>query len=518
MAKKRFNWTLAIVLIIAAFVLAASALGLRNWQRNRMAYSARKSGLEAYGKCLWAQAAKNLGRYVAFDQTEVKILHKYAESHLNIRPLKSNNIQHAIAAYRTILRVDKDNAVAASKLVELYLQMKIPAEAELIGRRFLEKNNNTDIQRMLAMALAAQRKFTEAVKLLTEIIETQPDDVLAFEALGRLKEYYGEDFPVTAQYWFDRAIENNPSSAQAYIMRAAFHLRNKDNTNALRDLQQAEKLDLSDSVTRIRLVREFARADALDKARSHLIELQGSDPANPALWQTWAMVALKARSKDQMRKVADTGLKELSSQEWDFMPLAAELYIHSGQTVRARDCIQKLKQKDIAPARVAFLEGLLANVAGQDHQAIRFWRKAMQMGDESKKTQLALAEVLSRVGDKQSAIKILRTLVSKQSNLFEAHLTLARLLHQTGRWAQAAEQIRLAERIDPDNLRATLLSIQIQMRLIESYQPADSVRMWRDVQDRLARLQRFTDNVFEVQLLKFKIAMQREQFDQAERL
>ena len=85
-----------------------------------------------------------------------------------------------------------------------------------------------------------------------------------------------------------------------------------------------------------------------------------SNPDNPALWQIWARLALAGGSKEEMLYVAQDGLKALAPSQWDFMPLACELFIYCGRSDDAADCIAKLKQKDIEPARTAFLEALLA--------------------------------------------------------------------------------------------------------------------------------------------------------------
>jgi thioredoxin-like negative regulator of GroEL len=140
-----------------------------------------------------------------------------------------------------------------------------------------------------------------------------------------------------------------------------------------------------------------------------------------------------------MLKVTETGLKELSSQPWDFMPTAAELFIQAGQLDRAADCISQLRQKDIAPAVTAFLEGLLADRRGQGYQAVRCWQRAMGLGNKSPQIRLVLASALSGLGDTQSALWQLRTFVSERPGSFEGHLALARLLAQTVNFTQAAE-------------------------------------------------------------------------------
>ncbi len=518
MPRRYFNWKLASVCVIALVVLGVTAYGLRQWQRSRRAERGLVLGNKAYNEHNWEDAAKNLGRYIAVVQDDVTALLKYADAQLNIRPLKRNNVQQAVAAYRTVLRVDEANAEAAVKLTEIYLGMGMPGEAELIAKRQLEANQDLQLRRMLAVALAAQRKFDEAEAELKGIITEYPEQILAYEILGRLIEQRREDFLTAPEHWFNQAVENNPSSALAYIIRAGFHLRSKNRAGALADMEQAEKQDLSDSVVRLRLAGELIKADMLDKAEEQLVAVQTTEPTSQALWQSWAQLALKSNSKALMLKIAETGLRELSPQPWDFMPTAAELYIRCDELDNAGDCIAKLRQKDVAPATTAFLEGLIADKKGLGYEAVKCWRKALQLGAKSARTQLALAATLSRLGDKQSAIQQLRTLVSEQPNLLSARLNLARLLAEIGNWAEAVEQARMAMQISPRSLNAALFYIQARTQLLAENQTDRDSPLWQDIEGRLARLQEVFDDELVVKRLKLKLAIHRRQFGKANQL
>ena len=518
MAKRYFNWKLAIVLVVGLVVLGITAYGLRQWQRSRGAERGLEAGNKAYNEQKWEEAVRNLGRYLAVAQDDVPALLKYADAQLNIRPTKRSNVRQAIAAYRNVLRTDKNNSEAAMRLTEMYLGMGMPGEAELIASRAIETNQSPKLRRMLAVALANQRKFKEAADELKAIIKEYPEQVLAYGVLGQLIEQRPEDFSQAPQFWFDEAVENNPSAAVAYIIRGAYYLRHRDRVKALADLEEAEKQDLSDPSVRLRLAMEFINANALDKAEQHLAAVQMAEPANHALWQSWARLALRSQSKAKMLKIAETGLKELSSQPWDFMPIAAELFIRSGRLDSANDCISRLRQKDIAPATTAFLEGLVADRKQRGYEALECWRRAMQLGNKSPQIRLALASVLSRLGDAQSALQQLRTLVSERPNLLDGRLALARLLAKTGDWAEAAEQARMASQISPDSLNAALLHIQARMQLLQQSQIDKDSPMWQDINERLAKLENATNGALEVRLLQSQFAMRQGNFADAEAL
>lgn len=518
MPRRYFNWKLAIVLLIGLVVLGVTAYGLRQWRRSNRSERGLILGNKAYGEHRYEEAALQLGRYLAVERNDVPILLKYADAQLSIRPLKSDNIMQVVAAYRIALRENENNSEVVTKLTELYLEMGMPGETELIATRYLKTNKDLRLHRMLAVALARQRKFNEAATELKGIIKEHPQQILAYEVLGQLAEQRPEDFPESAANLFDKAVKNNPSLALVYIIRAAFHLRSNDRPKALADLEQAEKLDLSDTIIRLRLAAECINANVFDKAVNHLEAVQVAEPTNKDLWRIWATLALKSSSKAMMLKVAETGLKELSSQPWDFMLTAAELYIECGRLDRARDCVSKLRQKEIALPTIEFLEGLLADRQGRPFEAVKCWYRAIQSGNKSPKVRLALASTLLRSGDNQSALRQLHTLVSERPNLFDGRLALARLLAKGGNWAQAEEHARIAMQNSPGSLDAAILHIQARMKLLEAGSTGENDQIWQDIEEQLAALEKATDSAFIVKASQLQLAVLRSQFSKAQKL
>ena len=509
MSQRYFNWKLAVVLVISFAVLGVTAFGVRWLRRSNRAEEGLKLGNKAYEEQRWEEAADQLGRYIVIKQDDAPVLLKYADAQLKIRPFKMSNVGQATQAYRTVLRIEDSNSVAAARLTGLYLNLPgMTGEAELIARRHLETNKDPELQRLLALALYKQRQFDKAAAELKSLIAEHPDQVSAYETLGQFAEQRRQDFPDPPIFWYDEAVKNNPSSALAYIVRARFHLRNNNQAKALTDLEQAAKLDLSDTATRLRLAAGFITANALDKAEEHLMAVQAATPTDLALWEQWAQLALKSQSKEKMLKTAEAGLKELSSQPWDFLPTAAELFIRCDRLDRATDCISELRRKDIAPATVAFMEGLVADREQKPFEAVKCWRRAIQLGNKSPQVRLGLASALLRLGDRLSALQQLRTLVSEQPDSLNGHLALARLSAHIGNWAEAAEQSRIAAQISPNNLESVLLRLQAEIQLLAASSTGENTQMWQDIEKQLAGLEKTTDGALEVKLLQLQVAMQ----------
>jgi len=530
MAKRYFNWKLAIVLLIGLVVLAGAAFTLRRWQRATRSDRAITLGLKAYDSQEWDEAATNLGRYLAAKPDDAPTLLKYADAQLKRRPVTPGSFQQAVASYRSVLRLDPNNTEAAEKLSELYLVGRTPGESELIARRYLEKNNNPAVRKTLALALLAQRKYQETQSELTRIIKENPDQVHVYELLGQLAEGRPQDFPNPPALWFDQAVANNPSSALAHIIRAAFLLRANDLHSALADFEQAEKLDPSDKTVRLRLALELIKANELERAREQLKDVQQTSPADPMLWQVWAQLAIKSGSKQEMATVAESSLKEMGSQSADFRPAAAELFVLAGEMDRATDLISQMRNEDVFPDRAAFLEGMVFERKGELRKAIDSWNRAIELARQPRQSgggyslpdpraRLALASAFSRLGDTQSALSQLRTLVSERPGSFDARMAFAKLLALTRNWSEASEQARRATELAPGNPESVLLEVQTRMQLLAADQPAlgsGAAQAWSDVEKRLAELDESTKGALEVRLLQVQAAMLQGELDKAE--
>jgi len=521
MARRYFNWKLAIVLLVGLTVLGVTAYGLRQWQKETRAERGLELGNKAYEQQDYEEAARSLGRYVGVYQDDVPAMLKYADAHLNIRPLKKNNVQQAIGAYNIVLREDPANAEAARRLVELHLKMGVFGEAERIAKEFLDVTTDSAVRALWATALVGQRKYPEAIAEFQAIIADEPNQVPVYESLGRIAEQIGSQSPQTPAHWFDQAVENNPTSALAYVVRAAFYLRSQDKTRALADLAKAEQLDLAQIDTRLRLAAELFNAGQLDRAERHLTAVKQEEPRNQGLWNLWAQLALRSSSKDKMLEVAQSGLECLSAAPWDFMPLAAELLIRAGNLDKAAECIEKLDQKDISDSAVASLRAVLAGEKADFRQAAQYWRQSIDAGNKAPQAQLELARALSAIGDTQSAMWQLRTFLSQWPNSFIAHLELARLFARTGDWTAAAEHAGRASQLMPGSSEAEIFYLQAKVQLLAAEPNDVSDQEWNDITARLLTLESASGgaaDVLKAKLLRLRVMVVRKQFAQAAEL
>jgi cellulose synthase operon protein C len=526
MARQYINWKLVIILIVATGVFGSAAFLLHEWQKSTKAERALPQGEQAYAEGSWEQAADYFGTYLNTYGDRVPIWMKYADSHLKIRPLKTVNLGHAFAAYSTVLRLDKGNDDATDRMVRLCLRPEwwrpIDANQRVVDYLAIKKDSPA-LRRFRGIALIGQRKFTEGAAVLVQLINDHPDEVPAYEVMGQLAEKRREDVNLPAINWVDEAVKRNPTSALAYAIRASSRLvKDRDPNAAKADLSKALTLDLSDTTVRLRVIRELLNAGLLDKARENLDILQAKLPKDEVVWQetvefpkdvlVWQYLAewaMRSGSVEEMQRVAKTGQEELSRNSWDFLPTAASLYISAGQLEEAERCVARMREKNISPPDVAFLQGLLYQKRGLPSKTVASWEEAIALRYRgSSQLRVDLANILMQMGDLQSAAEQFRILIIENPENVRARQSLISVLVQARDWPGVREQCGMVRQLDPRNGEVVLMDLQAQIQMLAAGgESAVDDDAWRTIEKQLARLDEENKGSARVKLLRAQAAV-----------
>jgi tetratricopeptide (TPR) repeat protein len=109
-------------------------------------------------------------------------------------------------------------------------------------------------------------------------------------------------------------------------------------------------------------------------------------------------------------------------------------------------------------------------------------------------------------------------LISESPGSFEGYLALAKLLAQTGNWAEAADHAARAITLSPQNQEPVLMYLQARMRMLftrRGDQGAVNTEVLNDLQQQLSDLEKNTEVVGEVKLLQFQLALQQGKLTEA---
>ncbi len=519
MAKVRINYKLIIVLVIGLVLLAGSAIGLRKWFRTKTVSGGYADGKRAYEQGDWAEATDKLGKYIAVRKDDVEILKMYAQAQLNIRPVTQGNVQQAISAYRQITRLDPNDVEAVQKITDIYLSMRAYNEVKSKAEEFLASGEDPNISLNLAKALIGLRRFEEANHNLMEIVEKYPNFIPAYEILAAYSMRRPEHFETDPQVWYEKAITNNPESAMAYIIRGAWNRMNNDKEATMADLKVAEKLDIENFKTTIRLAREYVLAEEPNKAIEILEHVQKQNEDDIDLWTAKSLAALAKEDKKLMVATADQALEKLGYKSWDFLELATELYINGEDYAKAEKTLDKMSSQGDNRAQALFFRGLIESQKNNKLKAAELLREAVDLGYKTSRARILLAQAYSETGDLSSGIQQLRALVNEMPDSFQAHVNLAKLLSQNDDPTSAAEEAQQALQINPSSSEAMMLFIRNKSKSLTRAGVPKNHAEWISLEEKVAKFAPYNKEMDDVIIFnKFKLALYRSDVEKAKRL
>ena len=362
----------------------------------------------------------------------------------------------------------------------------MPAEAELIARNFVENDESGRFRQMLASSLFQQRKFKEAVDILSDLISQKPDQVMAFKLLGEIETKQPGFNEASVQQWFDKAVEENPMSARAYILRSSYFAKLGRFVEATEDIESAERCDFSDVGVQLSLAAGWLNLSEFVKARQYLEAVRDIAPSNEGLWHVWAMHAVKTGDLDEMIWVAENGLSSLGSDNYGFLPVAVELFVRVGEVSRAEKCIGKLKDVQADRGVILYLEGFISQAKMDWTDAIQKWQQAIHLGYSSEELYLHLSQVYEQIGNRSLAIQVLRRYISQHEESFRACLWLSRMYASEGYWIEAIEQSLMAVWLNPNSSEARLWHLRCRIETMNKGQDTEIALLKQDIQKHIA--------------------------------
>lgn len=524
MARRYFNWKLLVVILLATMMLGFTAFGLRKWQKGEKSELAYKKGIKAFDEHEWDVAAANIGRYISSNPEDIEMLHKYATAQLNIRPRSKSNAQQAIGAYRMILRADKSDIEATKKISEIYLQIRLPGEAELILKKFPDIASNPELGTLLARAMSAQKKYDAAAKTLNEILKAHPEHIQAYAVLAQLAAAQPEIVTKPMEYWLDMAVEKNSGSVKAYLMRANYRLRLGNIEGFDTDLSKVREMEIAEVGDKLVFARLLVISKKLDEAEKILQEVASDEPENNGLWSLWVDIAKRRNLNEKVLEVVNNAQEALERDPWDFMPIATEVYLQCGQLDKAKECISRLKEKKMNPLMLAQFEAMLTDLEGDPFEAIKAWREVIGLIFRTEgfsvppKVRMSLALAYFRANDSGSAVRELTELLVDNPDYWQANLILARNASEKGNFVQAVDHAGKVLQAVPKHPEANSISLSARLQQMavagDEVSPSDVEALEKQIEE----LQKIPSMAIPAQMLKFRVAIGKADFQKAQKI
>ena len=147
-------------------------------------------------------------------------------------------------------------------------------------------------------------------------------------------------------------------------------------------------------------------------------------------------------------------LENATKKGFDTAPLQIHLgkaYYQLGLSKRAEQCFRRVLKIYPKEGSIYFLLGIVLKNMNRYDEAKDAFLKAIQFGSDQKEEHLGLAEIYTRKGDLENAIKEYKHIIKIDPNSFVAHYFLGLIYEIQGNESQAIQELILANKINPDD-------------------------------------------------------------------
>jgi len=262
---------------------------------------------------------------------------------------------------------------------------------------------------------------------------------LALYLSGLLAEFDGDLSGARVQY--EKAARHNPRNAELLIRQGILSLRLNETVSAEQALKAASEAAPEDPRPRFLLGVLFANQERLEEAAQQYAKVLQTDPANLGALSELAELYILQEKLEEGLAVYQRLIQERPDSPVLHFTLGV-LYAKAEQWPGAIEHLSRAVELD--PGNLEARLGLAVSyeLAGQVEQARQEFLKALEL--EPANTQLIyyLARIAQRLGDLEQSARWLTRYLSFKPYEPAAHLELAYIRLQQGRWQEAVDSIQ----------------------------------------------------------------------------
>jgi len=331
--------------------------------------------------------------------------------------LEAGDVPGAVAVLEDLAsRLPQEGAVALRDLGRVHAERKeLDAAASLYRKAVAAERRDTEAWRLLAELEESRRHFDEARRAWEGLVRQDSDDPDALLALGRLSLRAGD--AAGARAFFDQAVHLGPDDAAARV-RVAF---------AWLDARRpVEALAVADAGLRVR--------------------------ADPRLLFVHGLALREERRWDEA--AASFGAVASGDPDVDLAALAARASVlaQAGRSAEALALLDPALARDPRDVRLITARAYVLEKAGRAAEAVTWLTQALAVQPLAGRLRFALGVAQERAGDRAGAIRTMQSILEGAPDDAEAMNFVGYSWAEKGERLDEAEKlVRRAVDLEPDN-------------------------------------------------------------------
>jgi Tfp pilus assembly protein PilF len=294
--------------------------------------------------------------------------------------LALNQPDNAAAAYERACTLTPEDTVICLRAAEQLLAIGEYDRSAAQARAVLTSDGaNIHAHLILSSALAGNRRFAEAEERIQALLAIAPQDPRAYRALGELQKQRGN--ARAAEISFRRAVQLDPSSADARVGLAQLYLEAGRDSDGERELKAALDADPDDLSANRAYANYLVGTDRCENAESYWLKAaaQSNDPSDDiALADYYVFIG---RSDDALKVLE--GVAPEKDQSGAARARMASIIYDRGDRQAAESLVDDLLRQNRSSVNGLVLKARIALDARDTAQARDYAHKAAAVDPES---------------------------------------------------------------------------------------------------------------------------------------
>lgn len=261
-----------------------------------------------------------------------------------------------------------------------------------------------------------------------------------------------------ASIWLHNYLLTHPDKTGMRMLYAKVLLRQKKNTEAMRQYQLISDKHPDDPAILLLLAEMYLTANQPDKAEPLLTRILDRDPAS---YLGHILMARLRQVQNRTDEAVEHYTKALE-RNWssDLQMELGELYVKAGRYDEASGLFQNIIDRDAQneSAQVALIHVYL--LQKKEVQALAALNRLKAYAEQPQRVDLTIARLYAKQKHYDKAVAVVEKILDKE-DLAEARYLLSVLLVQQQKYGRALKQARLIDRKAPEYSDAVFLQVRI---------------------------------------------------------
>ena len=354
---------------------------------------------------------------------------------------ESGDHQEAVFHLKKMLELDSENIEAKLKLGNYYMQAGPVAgdhlyeEAVKLGTEIIETEpGNLDAKILLANANAGLKRLEEAVALLDTVLEADPDNMAALLNQGAFHMRLNQTDKALGYY--EHAVAKYPEDPMSQRSIANYYASTGDSEKAEEHFRKSFDLAPEDQNTLFSLTRFFMANGEPGKVEEFYREAieRSSEPIDMKI--NLANFKISQDQREEGLEILTTILAE-EPENRNLLLRLAELYIEDRKRDDALSLVNMLLEKADTDAEANFLRGRIFLLESNQIQALQYFTNAVNYNSGLIQAYVAKSESEISLGRFSTAEETALKAVSLNRQFVPARAQYAKALALNGNAEQA---------------------------------------------------------------------------------